>query len=388
MTVTPDVAGLARGYAAALADERDAIVALTRELVEIDSPTSHHTGVAAVTQRLAAALDSHRIPSQRIALEGCGPLLEAQVELGTGRRVLLLGHADTVWPVGTAARWPFQTLPDGRLTGPGVGDMKVCLATAVFAIAQLARTRPEGLGALTLLVVPDEEAGSTSSRPLIEQHARTADLCLTLEAARPGGGIVTSRGAVGAITVQATGHAQHTTDPTPRSSALVPLARLVDQIEANPGATIGQLTVGTARQIVPAHGQLLVDLRAPTTEAAEALAQTVRDLVAATPTPNGVRLTVHGGVTRPAWPASIESNGLFTTARTAAAALEIDVQAVTERGGSDASFPGALGIPTLDGLGPTCHNSCSRQETVHPDDIPTWGAILATVAAAGPTTPR
>lgn len=383
----PDPAALATAYAEALAAEQDGIVALTRDLVEIDSPTSHVDGVGAVASKLAHALDERGISSTCTALEGFGPVLEAHAELGPGRRVLVLGHSDTVWPVGTGADWPFRARPDGHLTGPGVGDMKACLATAVASLALLVRDRPLGLGALTLLVVPDEEAGSVASRPLIEQHATESDVCLTLEAARPGNGVVTGRGAVGALTVSATGLARHVTDDGPRASALLPLAGLVAAIEAHEGATVGVLTAGTARQVVPGSGEMLVDLRAPTTRAAEGLAETVRELVRSTATPDGVELDVRGGVTRPSWQRTDETAALLGTARAAGAALGIDVHEVTERGGSDASFPGALGVPTLDGLGPTCHASCSRHESVHPDDIPRWGAILCTVAAVGAAAP-
>ncbi len=93
---------------------------------------------------------------------------------------------------------------------------------------------------------------------------------------------------------------------------------------------------------------------------------------------------MEGGVTRPAWLSSKETSHLLRAARAAGEAVGVDVHEVAERGGSDASFAGALGIPTLDGLGPVCHASCSRNESVHPDGIPRWGAILAAVAAVGP----
>ncbi len=105
--------------------------------------------------------------------------------------------------------------------------MKACLAVATFALGALVRSRPPGIGELTLLVVPDEETGSVATRSLIETAARAADACFTLEAAREGGGIVTSRGAVGAMRVRATGRAQHVTDPPPHANALTALLRLV-----------------------------------------------------------------------------------------------------------------------------------------------------------------
>lgn len=372
-----------RPYLAALTEQRPEIVDLTAELVAIDSPTNAADGVAAVAARLAEDLRRRALDVTLTPLAGVGPALEATLRLGDGAHVLLLGHADTVWPVGTVSTWPFEQLPDGRLTGPGVGDMKVCLATAAAALGALVTHPPPGVGRITLLVVPDEEAGSTASRPLIERAAVGADACLTLEAARPGGGIVTSRGAVGAMVVRSVGRAQHVTDAGPHANALTPLVRLVTAIEQHDGATVGVLRAGTARQLVPDHGELHVDLRAPTTEAGEALAERIQSLAAAQTSP-GVSLEVTGGVTRPAWQRTAGSTALFSAATTAAEALGIEIFEVAERGGSDASFAGALGIATLDGLGPPCHDCCSRSETVDADDIPPWGALLcALVAAAG-----
>jgi glutamate carboxypeptidase len=375
----------AAGYASALADELAAIVDLTGRLVAIDSPTDHPAGVGDVCALLGRAA---RDAGCEVAIEplgGCGPLLDARLRLGDGATVVILGHADTVWPVGTVASRPFRA-DAGWLSGPGTGDMKCCLATAVHAIAALGRARPDGLGSVRLLVVPDEERGSTVSRPLIESAARTADACLVLEAARPGGGVVTGRGAVGAMRISATGSGRHVTDPGTHASALAPLAALVGPVEALqvPGedatASAGRLLAGTARQVVPAHGELLVDLRATTTAAAEALAARVRVLVAEVPHADGVTLAVEGGVTRPAWPRGAGSLALYAHAASGASALGTPIHEVLERGGSDASIAGATGVPTLDGLGPICHDSCSPDERVELASIPVWGAILAHVA--------
>jgi glutamate carboxypeptidase len=321
-------------------------------------------------------------------LAECGPVLDAQLRLGDGATILLLGHSDTVWPVGTAATRPFRA-DAGWLFGPGVGDMKCCLATAVLAIAALGRARPPGLGTVRLLVVPDEERGSTRSKPLIEAAARQAAACLVLEAARPGGGVVTGRGAVGAMRIVASGGSgRHVTDPGVHASALAPLAALVGPIEdLAPGgedavASVGRLVAGSARQVVPEQGELLIDLRATGSAAAERLAEAVRALVTAVPHAAGVTLAIEGGVTRPAWPREAGSLGLYALAAAAAAELETPIYELVERGGSDASLVGATGLPTLDGLGPICHDSCSRSERVEIASIPVWGAILASVAAA------
>lgn len=368
-------------YREALAPRQGEIVELTRQLVEIESPTDHHPGVEAVGAAIAERLERAGAVVRRVPLEGCAPLLDAALKLGDGVRVLVLGHADTLWPLRTLDGWPFVAHGDGRLTGPGVGDMKACLASATVAFDALAADPPAGVGSIRLLLVPDEETGSTRSRRLIEDASRGAGACLTLEAARADGSVVTSRGAVGAMVVRARGRAQHVTDPGPHANALVPLLQLGQEIEALPGASVGILRAGTARQIVPGEGEIHVDLRAATTEDAESLAERVRGLAEAASVA-GVVVTADGGVTRPAWPPSPGADALFAAAASAAEALGIATRAIAERGGSDASFAGALGVPTLDGLGPPCTGSCSRDEAVRSDDLVPWAAILCSVIAS------
>jgi glutamate carboxypeptidase len=382
----------ARTYAAAIEEELDAIIELTGRMVAIDSPTDSPEGVEAVCAVLAEAARHAGCEVELQPLAGCGPILDVRLRLGDGATILVLGHSDTVWPVGTVATWPFR-VDSGWLYGPGVGDMKCCLATAVHAIGALGRARPPGLGTVRLLVVPDEERGSTGSRSVIEAAAREATACLVLEAARPGGGLVTGRGAVGAMRVVAIGIGRHVTEPGERASALAPLAALVAPIEqlatgSDGGQTsVGLLLAGTARQIVPERGEMLVDLRATTTARAEELAGAIRSLVGAMPLAAGVTLSVDGGVTRPAWQRDSGSAGLYALAVAAGDELGVRVHELFERGGSDASLAGATGTPTLDGLGPISRDSCSREERVEIAGVPHWGAILASVAAAAALRP-
>jgi glutamate carboxypeptidase len=266
--------------------------------------------------------------------------------------------------------------------------MKSCLATAVAAARALARHPPGGLGGVRLLVTPDEERGSVSGRAAIERACRDAAACLTLEAARPGGVLVTGRGAVGAMRIAASGTSRHVTDPGPAASALSVLAALVAPIEllGDPArglqASVGVLRGGTSRQIVPGEADMLVDLRAPTTGEAEALAAGIHRLVGDVRPAEGVQLLVEGGVTRPAAPRSAGALALFDLARKAALPLGWSLGETESRGGSDACFPAALGVPTLDGLGPICHESCSRDEWVETASIPVFGALLAAVSGA------
>ena len=188
--------------------------------------------------------------------------------------------------------------------------------------------------------------------------------------------------------IVATGVARHVTDAGADASALRPLAALVEPLErlgdraAGTQVRVGVLRAGTARQVVPGSGELLVDLRAETTAAAEAAAASVRRLVAEVAAAGGRAIARRGrrDATGLAARAGL-ARGCCQLARDAALPLGIELGEVVERGGSDASFPGALGVPTLDGLGPVCHDSCSRDERVEVASLAPRGAILAAVAA-------
>ena len=217
---TADAGRLAQALAGDLDAALPAVLDATRRLVEIDSGSDDADGVRAVSEAVAELLAPHGFALSWTPVAGRGPLLSAVLHPQAPRRVLVLGHADTVWPRGTAAAWPFRQDGD-RICGPGVGDMKACLVMASAVLAALSqRGQLDGLG-VSLLVVPDEEVGSVGSRAEIERAAAAADACLCLEAASPDGAVVVERGAVGAMLVRASGRSAHVTDDPPGASALL-----------------------------------------------------------------------------------------------------------------------------------------------------------------------
>jgi glutamate carboxypeptidase len=380
-----------------LRDQTPAMVAEIEQLVRIDSGTAHSAGVARVIDGVGAIAVGHGFELSRDTSGGLRATLRCG---GPGRRLLLLGHADTVWPAGTAAEWPPRQA-EGMLSGPGVGDMKACLVMAIHAIAAVAAASPEataGIGAIELLVVTDEERGSVASRPWIEQRARSAGACFGLEAGWPGGGVVVARGAVGALRVVARGVSAHSAGHEGEgASAVAALAPLVTRLEAFTDrsseqiVTVGSFHGGAARQVVPEHAELEVDLRAPDEATANRLLDSINRAVAEA-NHGPVEIEIHGGITRPAFPHAA-SAGLWGLATDTAQDLGLAIEPVTSRGGSDASFAAALGIPTLDGLGPICHDSCARGERIEIASLADRGALMAGMiarlasrwrAAAGP----
>jgi glutamate carboxypeptidase len=360
-----------------LRSETDAMISETERLAVIDSGCDDPLGVARVceltAELLAAAGFTARIRS--------GGGLSATLALGSGPRLLVVGHADTVWPAGTAAEWP-PGRRAGMLSGPGVGDMKSCLVMAAHALALARSTGLDGIGEIEVLVVADEELGSVSSRAWVEERARGASACLGLEAGWPGGGVVVARGAVGALKLAAFGASAHCAGHEGRgASAVSALAPLVTRLEAlsRPGdgelVSVGVFRGGVARQVVPDAAELSIDLRAPSAERAAALLADVRDVVDRAGG-GAVRLALSGGITRPAFPA-IASRELWELARRRAAELGIPLAPVSSRGGSDASFAAALGVCTLDGLGPICHDSCARGERIEVGSLAGRSALMA-----------
>lgn len=370
------------------------LLAALERLVNIDSGSYHASGVNAVIDLVAGQLVELGFAIERTPLAGRGDQMTARRTLGAGARLLILGHADTVWPAGTVAEWPFARTGD-RLTGPGVGDMKGGVISAVFALKCLLARGLQGLGSCTFLLVPDEELGSVQSRGWIETEAGRADCCLTLEPCRPGGGVVTARGAVGAVIVRASGISAHCASaPEKGASAVRALADLVGEFEGlsqharGVSASVGILRGGAARQVVPPDAELHLDLRAPDEASADALLRSVRAIIARPAFDPRVSLSSTGGIGRPAFPKREGTAQLFALAQKICAELETPIFEVASRGGSDGSFAAALGVPTLDGLGPICHDTCSRRETVEIASIVPRAALLGGLIAAAARPPR
>lgn len=380
----PDIKALATAMEQALPQ----ILADAERAVMQDSGTYDAAGVNRVQDQWAALLTRIGFAVERVPLPGFGDQLTARLVLGNGPRVLVLGHADTVWPAGTVAEWPFRRDGD-RITGPGIGDMKTNVVMTIHAIRVLLERGLTGLGGITFLTVPDEEIGSPGSRAWIEAEARQADLCLTLEPARPGGGTVIGRGAIGAVYVRARGVEAHCGAAREKgASAIAALAPMIAEIEAlgslesGSYATAGIFRGGKARQVVPSEAEIHFDLRAPDDEASDRLLAALRAIAMRPPADPRVSIEVTGGFTRPAFPVLPGMHALYGMAEGFAQEIGAPIFSLVSRGGSDGAFAARLGVPTLDGLGPIGHEICSRGEWIEASSIAPRAAILAGLIAA------
>ena len=295
------------------------------------------------------------------------------------RPILLLGHFDTVWPVGTLERMPLHE-ENGRLHGPGIFDMKGGIAVAMLAVRALDEVG-EAVPAVSMLWTADEEVGSTTSRKLIEETARESRAVLVLEPSLPGGAAKTSRKGVGEFDLLVHGVSAHAgLDPGKGASAVHELARQILAIETLQdlprGITVnvGVISGGSRPNVIADRASAKIDVRVQTMEDAVRLERTIRALQ---PSRTSIRLEITGGVERPPLERSPAVVRLYHQAREVAASLGRELGEGAAGGGSDGNFTAALGVPTLDGLGPRGDGAHAAHEHVIVADLVWRAAFLA-----------
>jgi glutamate carboxypeptidase len=249
-----------------------------------------------------------------------------------------------------------------------------------------------GLASTTVFMTGDEELGSPHGRPWIEREARQADWALVLEPARENGALVTSRGMVGAVYYEIRGVAIHNTARERGASAVVEAAHKILALEALTDVprgvlvNVGLVEGGTARQILADRVRMSIDLRAPGVAGADDLLARVREIAAQT-TVSGTSTIMTGGITRPAFAQSPGAARMLQLAQECGRALGLTLDGAYTRAGSDGNFTAALGVPTLDGLGPESDGRAGRGEHVLADSLPRRAALLAGIIAGLPELP-
>ena len=343
---------------------------LLRELVEIESPTGHGPGVRAVAERVAAELEDHGAEARFH-----GDHLVAELD-GDGEPLLVLGHTDTVWPLGTLASMPFR-VADDRAYGPGAFDMKGGLAVLAAALAEVGpRRRP-----LRVVLTADEEQGSATARELLRQAAGGASAAFVLEPPTPKGALKTARRGLRRFRLVVEGRASHTgTSAGAGASAIDELAHQVLRLRAlshaEPGISInvGVVSGGTRENVVADHAEARVIVRVAHADDARRLDAAFAGL---TPVLDGTRLRIEEGVGRPPLERSPTSAALFAKAYEHGRALGLALREAASGGGSDGNLVGALGVPVLDGLGAEGGGAHARGEHVRINSIPVRARLLA-----------
>jgi len=356
----------------------DALLADATAMIRCESPSSDPEALARSAE-VVARVGAGRLGTapEVLVREGRRHL---RWRFGAGPpRVLLLGHHDTVWPLGSLAAHPCQ-VRDGVLRGPGCFDMKAGLAMAFSAVAAL----PDRSG-VSILVTADEEVGSPSSRALIEDEARGCAAALVLEASADGGALKTARAGVSLYEVRLTGRAAHAgLEPEAgvnaaleAASQLLAVARLAaPQLGTTVTPTL--LRAGTTTNTVPAEASFSVDVR--TRNGAEQH-RVHAALTGLSPVLAGARVTVSGGPNRPPLESSA-SAGLFERAQRLAGQLGLaPLRSAAVGGGSDGNFTAGVGTPTLDGLGAVGGGAHADSEHVLVAELAPRTALLTALVA-------
>src|SRR5438132_910606 len=346
------------------AERQNEVTETIRQLVEIESPSDNKQAVDRLSSMLAGRYES---------LGG-----HAKFQ----RTVLLLGHTDTVYSLGTLAHMPCR-IADGRLWGPGVLDMKSGIALMLHAIAALRALHNDTLPRpVTVLLVSDEEVGSSSSRRITENVARKSAAVLVLEPSYGlQGAVKTARKGVGEYTLKITGKAAHSgLDFEKGQSAVIELAKQIVEIsklmDFKRGMTlnVGVVQGGTRTNVIPAEAKALVDVRVTRMKEAAVIDRKLRSLK---PFNRKCKLEIAGGVNRPPMERSQEVVMLYKRAFDIAKQLGWKLQEAAVGGGSDGNFTAALGIPTLDGLGAVGEGAHAADESIVLFELPKRAALLA-----------
>jgi glutamate carboxypeptidase len=320
------------------------LVALLRELVEIESPT-YTPGTRAVALRIGEELEALGADTELLAEDH----LRAELS-GPGRPLLLSGHVDTVWPLGTLDSMPFRIERD-RAYGPGVYDMKACLVVMVEAIRRVGSERR----ALRVFLTADEEMGTPTGRAPLERAADGVDAAFVVEPPGSSGNLKTSRKGLGRFTLSINGRPAHA--GTHRSEGVSAIHELAHQIHAlhalhdearGTSFNVGVVSGGTSENVVAAHAEARVDVRVASFADRERVERALAEL---RPVDPQVTLELSGGWTRPPLERSAGAARLFARAQAYGRELGLELAEESSGGGSDGNLVGALGVPVLDGLG-------------------------------------
>jgi len=360
----------------------DALIQTIREFVEIESPSDNKLAADRMGALLAARFEALGGRARTHRAEDYADNIQIDFPGRDHRKpVLLLGHFDTVYPLGTLAKMPCH-IANGRLHGPGVLDMKSGVALMMSAIEAL-KTWHAGLPRpVTVFLVSDEEVGSSSSRQTTEALARESAAVLVLEpAAGTRGAVKTARKGVGDYTLTVKGVAAHAgLDPGKGHSAILELARqiavisrfnhLKQGISVNPGVIRG----GTRTNVIAAEATVEIDVRIKSAKQAKGLDRKMRALK---PFDKPCKLVIEGGINRLPMERTAGVAALYKTAQAIAKEINWELEEAAVGGGSDGNFTAGIGIPTLDGMGGVGEGAHAIHENIVIAELPRRALLLA-----------
>jgi len=359
----------------------DSLLSTICEFVEIESPSDNKAALDRMSGFLAEKFARLGGRSQFHRANQYGDNLQIDFPGAANLKpVLLLGHFDTVYPVGTLAKMPCHA-DGGRLHGPGVLDMKSGIALMLSAIEALQSWHGQLPRPVTVFLVSDEEIGSYSSRKITENLARQSAGVLVLEPAGPRGAVKTARKGVGEYTLTVKGVASHAgLDPGKGHSAIVELARQIEAIwklnDLNSGVSVnpGIIRGGTRTNVIASEAVAEIDVRIKTAKQAAGLD---RKLGALKPFDKHCKLSVEGKINRLPMERTKGVAALYEKARAVAGEIQWKLDEAAVGGGSDGNFTAGIGIPTLDGLGALGDGAHATYEHIMISELPRRALLLA-----------
>lgn len=363
-----------------LESKQDALVEMIREFSEIESPSDDKAACDRMSGFLAQKFAALGGKIRMHPAEKYGNNLQVDFPgQAHTQPVLLLGHFDTVYPIGTLATMPCH-IADGRLYGPGVLDMKAGIAMMMFAIEALRAWHGELPRPVTVFLVSDEEVGSYSSRAITMELARQSAGVLVLEPAAERGAVKTARKGVGEYRLHVKGVASHAgLDPGKGHSAIVELARQITAIwklndvkqgvSANPGIIRG----GTRTNVVAAEAIVEIDVRIKKAQQAKVVDCKLRSLKAFD---KHCKVTIEGGINRLPMERTPGVAALYKKACAVAAQIDWKLGEAAVGGGSDGNFTAGIGVPTLDGMGGDGEGAHATHEHIRISELPKRTLLL------------
>ena len=338
--------------------------------VDVESPSHDPDAVNHMADHVEEGLAMIGMKVERtLGRDGYGDILKARTPWGEGPGILVLSHIDTVHALGTKdGANPIRREGD-KVYGPGIYDMKAGAYIAFYAIRHIIRQGKETPLPLTFMYIPEEEVGSPTSRDMIVEEAKKNKYVLVTEPAREGGKIVTARNGRLEYETSVTGRPSHAgARHMDGRNAIKEMAHQIIKLEGltdydrSLTCSVGTITGGTMTNVVPSECSVTVDIRVPDMETAEEVMAIVEGLEPVDP---DCSITVTGGVDRPPYDKFEGIAVLFEHAKKVAAKIGFELQDLKTGGGSDGNFTGALGIPTLDGLGADGHGAHSFDEYIY-----------------------
>jgi len=367
-------------------ERRDEIVSTIQELVEIESPSDNKAAVDRVAEAVAQKFSRLGGEVRFHQANDFGNHLQVDFAGKSAQPVLLLGHYDTVYPLGTLTTMPCSVVHN-KLTGPGVLDMKSGIALMLHALAALQEWHgKEQHGGLprpvTVLLVSDEEVGSDSSRAITESLAKKAAAVLVLEPSYGfQGAVKTARKGVGGYLVKVTGKAAHSgLDFEKGVNAILELARQIEKVSSftdlKKGLTVnvGIVSGGSRTNVVPAEAAAQIDVRIARIKDAAGIDKKIRSL---RPFNRKCKIEITGGINRPPMERTAGVAALYAQAVAIARELGWKLGEAAVGGGSDGNFTAGLGIPTLDGLGAVGDGAHAPHEHILISELPRRAALIA-----------